>query len=42
MCSPPIIEQVKKRITRRNLFDGMGATGYRTSSEMGPCLIFEI
>jgi len=42
MSSTFIIEQVK-RITRRNLFDGIGASGYMTSRRgMGSCLIFEI
>jgi len=41
MCSPPMIEQVK-RITRRNFFDGIGASGYMTSRRMGYCLILEI
>ena len=27
MCSPAIIEQVKKRITRRNLLQGIGLAG---------------
>ena len=41
MSSTFIIEQVK-RITRRNLFHGIGASAYMTSRRMGSCLIFEI
>ena len=32
MCSPAIIEQVKKRITRRNLLQGIGLTGAATAT----------
>jgi hypothetical protein len=42
MCSTAIIKQLKKRITRRNLFNVIGASGYMTSRRMGPSLIFEL
>ena len=32
MCSPAIIEQVKKRISRRNLLQGIGITGAASAS----------
>ncbi len=32
MCSPAIIEKVKKRITRRNLLQGIGLTGAATAT----------
>jgi len=41
MRSPPIIEQVK-RITRRNLFHGIGTSGYMTFRRVDLSLIFEL
>ena len=32
MCSPAIIEKVKKRITRRNLLQGIGVSGAASAS----------
>jgi hypothetical protein len=42
MCSPAIIIQLKKRITRRNLFQEIGISECMTYKGMDLCLKFEI